>query len=212
MSSYYGVDSVTPINNIISTIKSYGHTPAFFCRYVQPCPYEGLNQDSAALEASSAYNNGVDYILPVTDPDPSRVSSGTQQAGTQDGNTVCGNIRSAINNANYHLALPTSLELDVYLDVEGSVGQDYWKGWAAAVNSYYDPIPSAYPYYASAYTNAIRETAVCSASTCPTAGSGATQFGHGNRRRTQAVPTVCGETKAGVPRTIAAAARTLSTQ
>jgi hypothetical protein len=149
--SSYGVDSVSAIDDVIASIKSYfSHTPAFFCRYVDPCPFEGLEQDSST-EASSAHNNGVSYILPVTSPSS---VTGTTQTGTADGNTVCGNIRSAINNAADHLALPTNQILDVYLDIEGTVGQNYWEGWAVAVNKYYDSVPQGYPYYTSAYTNA----------------------------------------------------------
>lgn len=149
--SYYGVDSVTPINQLIATVESYfGATPKFFGRYVQPSPYEGLNQDSSA-EASSAHSYGVGYILPVTSPND---VTGTQQTGKADGNAACGNVRTAIDDANSHLALPTNYELYLYLDVEGSLGSNYWIGWSDAVEVYYDSHSGTYPYFPSCYTNA----------------------------------------------------------
>lgn len=164
MSTDWGVDSVTPVNDsLASSVRSFSNGNAtFWCRYFSPFPalpastfdYSG----NTAGELDALHHNRINYLVPITSPGSPREGTGGSngyQFGTLDGSQACLAIATVLSNYSQTIFLQPgpngSPYLRVYLDVEKDtpLTQDYWNGWADAV-FYYNYNGSA-PFFPCVY-------------------------------------------------------------
>lgn len=168
----WGVDSLTPINATgysgcgqsnkdlgwyaidcyykPDSIRFWGR---YFVNFYTPADQFRSGEPLALIQAvGGAYC----WVLPICTPDQSKLSGSLTQ-GQQAGNAFCNNLAYALNTEP-SLHLPGTNELHCFLDVEPYVqlSQDFWDGWAEAVDGY--SYNGTYPFYPCCYLNPTAST------------------------------------------------------
>ena len=121
-----------------------------------------MTATSASSELRAAYNAGVRYIWPISEPTQSHLSGSAAQ-GKQDASSFCDSIANVYKAVN-PLVVQSSNEVWTFLCLESATNMSsaYWTAWASFVGSY-DLNGQGTVLYPSMYCNPGSAATNCSA-------------------------------------------------
>lgn len=136
----FGIDTLTNLNNADFDWSNFyewrGLWPEFVGRYFGPSNGSGLAVSGEFKSFYGTTGNACKYVVPICSPFQSReTETGTTgyDDGVSDANDTIKLINDFLNSG--ELAIPSSGEIYVYLDVEANtaISPAYWSGYANTI-------------------------------------------------------------------------------